>query len=221
MNALSTVVTIIGTGVILFNFIFASVLSKSQNSILKVFFICILIALLESVNSIFGIFLPTYIHTFCFPIQNILFLLDSFFWAFFFLKVLKDEKSQKNLKILFGITFTISAYLLYSNNITQVSTQVLAVINICKTIFCILYYRNLFKMISSQNLLRDPIFWIVTGVLLYSCISLPIYCLNNYIRLQFPLLIARNIFSISNMFIIIMNIFFIKAFLCTTSLHKE
>ncbi len=221
MKTLNTVVIITGTVVILVNFIIALILSKKQNTVMKVFFICIIIALLVSINSIFGLFLPTYNLKICFTIQNILFLLDLFFWGIFFLKILRDKKSQRIIKVLFAITFSIAAYILYSNSITKVSLQALAVIDICKTIFCILFYHNLFKIISSQNLFKNPIFWIVTGVIFYSCLSLPFYGLNNYIKLQFAPFIANNIFSISNMLIIIMYLFFTKAFFCTISLGRE
>lgn len=187
---------------------------------MKVFFVCIVIALLVSVNSIFGLFLPKYNLKICFFIQNILFLLDLFFWGLFFLKVLRDKKSQRIMKVLFAITFSIAAFILYINGMAKVNLQALAVINICKTIFCILFYHHLFKIISIQNLFKDPLFWIVTGVIFYSCLSLPFYGLNNYIKLQFPPLIATNIFSISNMLIIIKYLFFIKAFLCTINLRR-
>ena len=187
---------------------------------MKGFFFCSLIALLASINTICGTLFFVYNRQICFLIQNILNLFDLLFWTLFFLKLLQEKESSRKIQFLFIGTTLLAIYLLYFNNIDKPNLHVLALSNICKTIFCIFFYRKLFKNLPDQNILLEPSFWIVTGLIFYSCLSLPFYALNNYIRTQFSPLLSYNIFSISNMLIIIMYVFFIKAYLCTIRLSK-
>lgn len=219
MNTLNDTVIWIGTGVILVSFII-SIFSKNDKTYMHGFFFCILIALLVSINTICCKFVFLYDIEICFFIQSILILLDLTFWTLFFLKLLNDIKKHKIIKILFIITLSLALYILNYNSTGKSNLHVAALLNICKTIFCILFYHNLFKKISNQNILLEPSFWIVNGLIFYSCLSIPLYGLNSYIKLQFSPLIYYNILSISNMLIIIMYLFFIKAYLCKITLRK-
>jgi hypothetical protein len=87
-------------------------------------------------------------------------------------------------------------------------------------VFCIYFYHKLFKDLPTKNIKSEPSFWIVTGLFFYSCLSVPFYTLNEYMRSSFTRIVYTNIFSISNILIIIMHLFFIKAYICTIRLHK-
>ncbi len=183
------------------------------------FFFGPLITLLVSANSISRFFFLYTIEK-VFFIQSILLLCDLLFWASFFLKNLKNKQDSKKIKILFTCTLLISVYLLYFSSTNSPNFHIYALTNMCKAIFCIFFYNNLFKNLPDQYILSEPSFWIVTGLIFFSCLSLPFYALNSYIKQQFLPVISYNIFSISNMLIIIMHLFFIKAYLCTIRLHK-
>lgn len=216
MDTLNNAVIWVGTVVILGTFIMSLIYSNRVKNYMKGFFFCILIGLLISTNTILGILFFSYTDNIRFTVQSILLLLDLVFWSLFFSRILKDAKNKRIIKITFVATFSIAVYILYNNSNNQPNFHVAAILNICKTVYCILFYLNLFKKISDQNILTQPSFWVVSGVIFYSSLSLPFYGLNNYIRLQFSPLISYNIFSISNMLIIIMYLFFIKAYLCKT-----
>lgn len=220
MSTLNNVVIWVGTGIILFSFILAILIPTEKTGYMKGFFFCPLISLLVSLNSISSRFFFLYTIEKNFLIQSILQLCDLLFWALFFLKILKDKKDYRKIQILFTSTLLIAIYLICFNRTNNPNLHIHALSNMCKTIFCVFFYNNLFKNLSNQNILSEPSFWIVTGLIFYSCLSLPFYALNSYIKLQFSPLIFSNIFSISNMLIIIMYLFFIKAFLCTIRLHK-
>lgn len=220
MDTLNTTVTTIGTAVIFITFIIALIFSKDNIAYMKGFIFCVLIGLLVSINAICSRILLLYNARICFSIQSVCILLDFIFWRYFFLRLLEYKKRQEIIQILFLFAFLAAIILLYYNSTNNSNLHVLALLNMCKTIYCILFYHNLFKNISNQNILSEPSFWIVTGLLFYSCLSVPFYGLNNYIKLNSPPLISNNIFSISNMLITIMYLFFIKAFLCKTSPRK-
>jgi len=187
---------------------------------MKKFFLYPLIALLISINSICGPLLLLYPINLYFTIQNYLFLVDLFFWYCFFSVILNDKKDDNKIKILFIITFFVALYLLFFNNVDKRNLHIGALSAICKTVFCIFFFYKLFKNLYYQNILKEPLFWIVTGLIFNSSLSLPFYGLNSYIKSQFPSLVSSNIFSVSNMLIIIMHLFFMKAYLCTTQVHK-
>lgn len=216
MDKLNNAVIWVGTFVITVTFIISLIYSNRSGNYMKGFFFCILIGLLLSINSILGILFYSYNDNIRFTFQSILLLLDLVFWSLFFFRILKDAKNKRIIKTMFVATFSFAVYILYYNSKSQPNLHVAAILNICKTVYCILFYLNLFKKISDQNILEQPAFWVVSGVIFYSSLSLPFYGLNDYICLQFPPLISYNIFSISNMLIIIMYLFFIKAFLCKT-----
>lgn len=187
---------------------------------MKRFFLCPLIALLVSLNSICGSIFHMYSIKLFFIIQSLLFLLDFLFWSVFFFKILNQKSDLLLIKILSAIVFLIAFYLLFVSKVSNQNLHIVALGAICKTIFCVIYFNRLFKYLFYQNILSEPSFWIVTGVILYACLSLPFYGLNSYIKLQFPPDISSTIFSISNILIIIMHLFFIKAYVCTIRLHK-
>lgn len=187
---------------------------------MKWFFLYPQIALLVSINSICGSLLSLYPINLFFTIQSYLFLVDLFFWCLFFLQILNDKKDGNKITILFSITLFTAFYLLFFSKVDKSNLHIVALSAICKTIFCIFFFYKLFKNLYYQNILKEPAFWIVSGLIFCSCLSLPFYGLNSYIKLQFPPLIASNIFSVSNMLIIIMHLFFIKAYICTIRVHK-
>ncbi len=221
MHTLNDTVIWIGSGVILISFVLSILIPANNKAYMKGFFFCPLIGLLVSANSIISVFLTLYAKEINFFIQSFLQLCDLLFWVLFFLKILNDKNQFKKIIILFISTLLIAGYLLYFNRTSIPNLHINALSNLCKIFFCISFYNKLFKNPPNQNILLEPSFWIVTGLIFYSCLSLPFYALHNYIRQNFVPIISYNIFSISNMLIIIMHLFFIKACLCTISLHKE
>ena len=187
---------------------------------MKWFYLAPLIALLVSVNSICGKMYSLYSTTLFFNIQSFLFLVDLVFWYLFFSNILNNRNDSIKLNILLSISLSVAAYLLFFSNVDKKNLNIVALSAIFKTIFCILFYYKLIKNLFYQKILLEPAFWIVTGLIFYSSLSLTFYGLNGYIKLQFSPSIASNIFSISNMLIIIMHLFFIKAYLCTIQARR-
>lgn len=220
MSILNNIITLIGSSVILIVFIFSLLKFKNNKDYMRTFSFCILIALIVSINTICGRMLNLYPTSIFSVIQNIFILLDLTCWGLFFLRLLKDKSVYHKIKNLFIFSLAIAISFLCYNGLTNSNIHVLALLNICKTIFCLFFYLNLLKNVADKNLLLEPCFWVVTGLLFYSCLSLPFYALRNYIILEFQRTIADNIFSISNILVIIMYLFFIKAYTCNIQVHK-
>jgi hypothetical protein len=82
-------------------------------------------------------------------------------------------------------------------------------------ILSIFYFRDLLQNRPLINLTKSSLFWFTVGIFFWACVSFPIYSLHFQIK---EYIHNRNIifqiFSISNMALIVMYIFFIKSFLC-------
>ena len=222
MTKLNDIVIWSGTLIILISFLLASFVSRTYctRPYMKLFFLYPLISLVISINTIFNRIFYLYSYETGFFIQFLLLILDLIFWSFLFTTILKNTIDSKNIKTIFYITSLFIISLLFFSTLSNSNLHVISLINLCKTIFCIFYYRRLLKNLPTQNLILEPSFWIVAGVFFYSCLSIPLYALHDYIKLNFTLIISKNIFIISNIFIVVMHLFFIKAYICTTRLPK-
>ena len=220
MTTLNLTVIWIGTVVILISFVMAIFIPVNKRAYMKGFYFYSLIALLISGNTILSSIFLIYSLRIFYIIQSVLAFCSLVFWIFFFHKVLNDYTLKKIIQLLFLCTFLLTICLLYFSSSNKPNLQIVALTNMCQAIFCIFFYYNLFKNLSSQNILLEPSFWIVAGLIFYSCLSIPFYALNSYIKQEFPSIISSKIFSISNIMIIIMHLFFIKGYLCTIRLHR-
>jgi hypothetical protein len=85
---------------------------------------------------------------------------------------------------------------------------------------CIYYFWELFQQKNSVNLLRQPAFWICSGLLFYYTCTFPLYGLVNLLN-SLPKIILENLFQI----FILLNIFqylsFTIAFLCRLKLRRS
>jgi hypothetical protein len=80
-------------------------------------------------------------------------------------------------------------------------------------VICIYYFFELFQMSHSINLIRQPAFWICSGLLFFYCCSFPLYGLLNFLK-KVPDFIRESI----GVIILLLNVFlyssFTIAFLC-------
>ena len=221
MPGLSHSVIWIGSLVIFISFMTAiSVNQKLAARIyMRNFYFCPLIALLVSTNTILNKSFLIYSDSVFYSTQFFLDLLYQFFWVHFFLKIFIKKNDLIKIKILFVVTLTTVVVLHIFSDHQKSNLHILSLINICNTIFCTFFYYKLFKTTPDKDIRLEPSFWVIAGLFFYSCLSVPFYALNDYIKDSFPL-IASDIFAISNMITIIMHFFFLKAYICTLRLYS-
>lgn len=222
MTGLHFTVIWAGTAVIFLSLIFSLLIIKKARvrKYMQGFFICPLIAVLLSLNTILNRLFYLYSDKLYFLIQFFILLLDLIFWGIFFSKIFNSNRDLRKVKIAFWSILVLAIISFTLNNSSSPNYHTIGLFNICKTLYCVFFYYKLFKDLPNQTITAEPIFWIVTGLFFYSCLSLPCYALYNYIKLKTSSYISINIFAISNMLIIIMHLFFIKAYLCTIRLYK-
>jgi hypothetical protein len=84
---------------------------------------------------------------------------------------------------------------------------------------CIYYFLELFRSRSYVNLLREPAFWICSGLLFYSACTFPVYGLINFIHFEFA--VIRVILYILDFINILLYLSFTIAFLCRLRTRKS
>ncbi len=188
--------------------------SKLSNPYLKLFWFTI-IGLFLSINSI----VYTFFHI---PEKNVFLLVQqllaitqlTILGGFFF-----DElKKLFHIKLFFIAAIILSVFIIYRNystNYTHNFKHVNVFFNFPLIILSIKYYRSLLKQEPLQNLTHLPIFWVATGTFLYSCTSIPVYSLVNFIQpTDENKILINDLYHISNISLILLYVCFIKAYLC-------
>jgi hypothetical protein len=84
---------------------------------------------------------------------------------------------------------------------------------------CIFYFLELFQLSQSVDLLRQPAFWICSGLLFFYVCTFPIFGLANYLR-SFPAIITGNLAGIINLLNVFLYSSFTIAFLCRVKMKS-
>jgi hypothetical protein len=85
---------------------------------------------------------------------------------------------------------------------------------------CIYYFFDLFQQAKSLNLLREPPFWICSGLLLYYACSFPIQGLNNFMS-SLSQVVLENLLIIFVVVNILLYLSFSIAFLCRLKIKRS
>jgi hypothetical protein len=85
---------------------------------------------------------------------------------------------------------------------------------------CIYYFFEIFQSTNSVNLLKEPAFWICSGLLFFYCCTFPLIGLWNQLG-GLPDIILRNLNAILQVLNILLYSLFSIAFLCRLKLRKS
>ena len=84
---------------------------------------------------------------------------------------------------------------------------------------CVYYFYELFQLPNTINLLKEPAFWICSGLLFFCTVSFPLLGLTNYIYRISPIII-KNLLLILNLMNVLLYAMFTIAFLCRFNYRK-
>ena len=152
-----------------------------------------------------------------------IFSIVEFFFFYNFYRMVFEGKTLKSILIILCLGFIISTIIIsfFLNKIydsenffslirTHLFVEILVLENIFLVIPVLFYYRSLFKPPYIQNLVNDPIFLVMTGIIFCFSISTPILVFARTIaKVDKQSYYYLNIISVLGF--IIMHIFFIKA----------
>ena len=137
-----------------------------------------------------------------------------------FIKKATPNKSNPVLYTLVGIYIIGSIVLLgfYLNfDFTKQVNFAFSIAHFILFLYCVIYYLQLLNNIPQVILLKEPAFWVVTGVFFSSSLTIPIAFASNYFGFNY---LGKYVFIINILLVmpyIILHLFFIKAILCSTN----
>ena len=158
------------------------------------------------------------------PSKEIMTQLNSYsiLFHFTFLSIFISSifPGKENLKFplpLFCILFTTILFSLLTYPGKNINSGAFAIGNLCLIIYCIIYFYLLFQNGSKVDLLKEPSFWIISGIFLGMSASIPINSLHAYLKYETNIGLEhrKNLFSISLFAYGLFHLFLIKAYLCS------
>lgn len=134
--------------------------------------------------------------------------------------VIRDPKAKRILLyclLAFPLISGGNIFLVQKPEVFQTMTYSLGCLLVVAA--CIYYFLELFRSRSYVNLLREPAFWICSGLLFYSACSFPVYGLINFIHFEKSIILV--ILYILDFINILLYLSFTIAFLCRLRTRKS
>lgn len=141
------------------------------------------------------------------------------FYLYTVYHIIRGEKVKKFIiyaLIIYPIVAIINISLVDKNAFSSVSYSVGCLLTVT---VCIYYFFELFRLPKAINLLREPAFWICTGLLFYYSCSFPLFGLFNFLFTASNI-ILKNVGLILLVMNILLYSLFTIAFLCRMNFQK-
>jgi hypothetical protein len=142
------------------------------------------------------------------------------FYIYVLRAVIRRPKAKRILLyclIAFPLIFIINIFLVQKSQVFQSLNYCLDCLVIVAA--CIYYFLEVFQSKNYVNLVREPAFWICSGLLFFCACSFPVYGLINFINFEFS--IIRIILSVFDFVNILLYLSFTIAFLCRLRTRKS
>lgn len=149
-------------------------------------------------------------------LNKISFIFHFGFLSFFILKN-TIPKSQIKLPLLIaGLGFSVILFFVFFPTY-KLGQLIFVISNLSLFFLSSFYFINLYKNITEERLIGDPIFWILSGIFISMGLSIPNNLISHFILINYGDSL-NNIAKLFGAFAYgLMHLFFSKAFLCTFS----
>lgn len=214
---LSNYIVLIGTGIIICCFLLA-LFSRKKNKpyYFRYIFLFIILGLLISTNTISNNnSVWSFNKKISIFVEQILMAIQLVMLSLFFIEILRKTTFVKYIKYLLFFSILIHLSILTLVLYKNIEIRPNFIFNLLQLILCLFYLKDLMNNKPTVTLTKSSSFWIVMGIFFASCIGLPVNSLipfitksSDYTNLRFE------VFSISNISLIIMYLFIIKSYLC-------
>ncbi len=148
-------------------------------------------------------------------------IFEFVFYFFVLHEVVHNEKAKK---VIFHISWVyvllVILNFIFVQKITGFASMTYALGCLVIVAVCIYYFLELFQVSRSVNLLRQPAFWICSGLLFFYVCTFPIFGLLNFID-SFPYIIKGHLSGILNLLNVFLYSSFTIAFLCRARMKKS
>lgn len=142
--------------------------------------------------------------------------------SLFVLFIKQPNMKTKAIKIYVAIGIVTACLLLLATNYHN-PMCVFIVNNGGLFILCCIYFIRLFSSTDIVMIKSEPSFWVVAGIWICMCISLPfaVYRIFLFSKVAPNIALQQNVYYILNIGYILMHLFFIKAYSCLIAQAKK
>ena len=152
-------------------------------------------------------------------INNVTIFFHYSFLSFFIIKVIGNPILKCYLGIIFGLFFLAMLIFQINTDIFKIRNVAFSIANCGLVLFSLVYYLQLFKGEPNINLLKEPSFWIISGIFISNSLLIPSNAASDYFFLD--LKVSNGILVVLNFIriipIYIFHLFLIKGHLCATT----
>lgn len=150
-----------------------------------------------------------------YTIYNLFTFFELCIFAWFLMQVIRSSL-VKRLLIVLVILFTVSYFLYYLKTGLGEQLNLVSVVMESTIIIipCLTYFLELFTNQEPVELLKEPSFWLVTGIFFYLATIIPLCVTSGYMNSHGLKNAADILYSINNLALIVTYLLFIKGFTC-------
>ena len=153
-------------------------------------------------------------------LHSFLLLFHFIFLSLFIYSVLPNKNISRFIKFLFFLFLSTLLLCLFTIDITIPKSIGYAFSNFGLVLFCCVYYSQLFEEMPTIILIKEPSFWIISGVFLCMCTTIPLSAIRGYLFNNMPSELYFLMGTLGSFAYGVMHLFFIKAYLCSISQPK-
>ncbi len=136
--------------------------------------------------------------------------------------IIHNKKVKKIIIYILIIYPVIAAVnILFIQKVNSFHTITYSIGGLIIVLLCVYYFFELFQATANVNLLRQPSFWICSGLLFYYSCSFPLYGLNNFLIQSASLTVIKNLIFVFQILDVLLYLSFTIAFLCRLRVRKS
>lgn len=152
---------------------------------------------------------------------NILTIFQCCFYFFVLYRIIRNNIVRKvALHLVWTYPLVVGFNILFIQKHNTFHSITYSLAGLLIVAFCIFYFFELFQRLQTVNLLRNPDFWICSGLLFYFSSTFPIYGMINNMR-QIPEIVRLNLNAIFNVLDVLLYTSLSIAFLCRLRIKKS
>jgi len=147
-------------------------------------------------------------------LYNLFTLFELLIFGWFLFQVIQSTAVKRTLITLICLFSIFFVQFSLQKDIGEFNNIAVALESIIIIIPCLTYFRELFTRTEPVNLLREPSFWMVTGIFFYLATIFPLYMTRSYLTNHGLNGVAKSLSSINNFALSITYLLFIRSYTC-------
>ncbi len=142
------------------------------------------------------------------------------FLSRFFYLVFRNTRQKRSFLILALVSVPLVLYGIYLNSLDPVGLQSFSIVNFFLFSYCIIYFYHLLTGSPKEALLKEPAFWIVSGIFFSLGMTIPLHSIFHYIETNLGNEMLEGLKAIGYFAFGTMHLFFTKAYVCSLKPRK-